>query len=69
MAKHDMPSHSIGTRKGEEHALGKSEEGRVTHGKSHADRPAGKRTMRDATGINAEDRRPIDPRMPEMPPA
>ncbi|HTZ60239.1 MAG TPA: hypothetical protein VMB49_19150 [Acidobacteriaceae bacterium] len=23
----------------------------------------------DATGINVEDRRPIDPRMPHMPPA
>jgi len=27
------------------------------------------RTARDATGINPKDREPVDPKMPDMPPA
>lgn len=69
MSKRDLPAHALGTRKGEEQSIGSSEPGRHDRGTSHAGRPQGKRTMRDATGINPDDRAPIDPRMPHMPPA
>jgi len=51
----DKPSHTPGTPRGE--ALSK---------------PAAQRPTRkadDATSINAADRKPIDPRMPNLPPA
>ena len=51
----DKPAHTPGTPKGENMAgqTGKWFE----------------RFADDATGINVADRRPIDPRMPSMPPA
>jgi hypothetical protein len=58
-SKSKMPSHTPGTTRGEEMIMKKGPEpGRET----------GKRTARDATGINAKARDPIDPRMPHMPP-
>ena len=51
----DAPSHQPATPKGENKA-----------------RPLQQRRTRmasDATGINPQDRAPIDPRMPQMPPA
>jgi hypothetical protein len=36
---------------------------------SRTQRTSGPRTSRDATGINADNRAPIDPRMPNLPPA
>jgi hypothetical protein len=36
---------------------------------SQTPRPAGGRPASDATGINIDQRRPIDPRMPTAPPA
>ncbi len=66
----NQPDHATGTRKGEELVKGEGKEaGRHDTGTSHAGRPAGTRTSRDATGINAEKETPIDPNMPEMPPA
>lgn len=65
----DAPAHTPGARKGEEQAKNQSEPGRHEGGSSHANRPHGTRTARDSTGINPEDRGPIDPRMPHMPPA
>jgi hypothetical protein len=63
MAKHgtsmDSPAHTPGTRKGEE----------IHKKHPEAGRNKDTRTSRDTTGINADKRRPIDPRMPEMPPA
>jgi len=60
--KSDLPSHSMGVTRGEAWVRkGKREPGR------NDDRSA--RTARDATGINANDRGPIDPRMPHLPPA
>jgi hypothetical protein len=57
------PVHVRGTAKGEERTL--------THGKepgrSENDQN-GYRSARDATSINPEHMRPIDPRMPNMPP-
>jgi hypothetical protein len=66
----DTPAHDPGTRKGEEMTDSEGEEsGRHETGESGAGRPTGERTSRDSTGINSEDRRPIDPDSPNMPPA
>jgi hypothetical protein len=58
----DISSHTPGTPKGEECVRRHGKE----PGRSNQ-QPS--RTARDATSINARDREPIDPRMPEMPPA
>ncbi len=55
----DSPSHTPGTHRGEDWSKNEKEPGREGAG----------RTARDSTGINSDKRRPIDPRMPEMPPA
>jgi hypothetical protein len=58
------PTHVPGTHKGEELAARRGREpGRAERGKR------GYRSARDSTSINAEQEGPIDPRMPEMPPA
>ena len=58
----DLPAHSPGTNKGEEWVQKRGREsGR------HDQCPH--RTARDSTSVNAEDRGPIDPRMPHIPPA
>ena len=62
----DKASHDSGTRKGEE--FGSGEAGRPG-GPEHPDDQVPGRTARDATGINADKREPIDPSMPEMPPS
>ena len=51
----DKPSHDTGTRRGEDRAAPKQE------------RPT--RMANDATGINLENRGPINPVMPQLPPA
>lgn len=66
MMHHDPPSptHVPGTNKGEELVAKRGREpGRGEPGKK------GYRSARDSTSLNAENRGPIDPRMPEMPPA
>lgn len=56
----DIDAHTEGTKRGEEWTYeGRKEPGRESE----------KRTARDATGINADRRAPIDPRMPHLPPA
>jgi len=58
-----QPVHIPGTVKGEELALTKKEPGRkIANGRNY-------RTARDSTGINAHSREPIDPSMPNIPPA
>lgn len=58
------PTHIPGTNKGEEFVIRRGREaGRAERGKN------GYRSSRDSTSINPEGRGPIDPRMPEMPPA
>jgi hypothetical protein len=58
----DLPSHTKGTPKGEERVMREGlEPGRQRQGPH--------RTARDSTSINPEARAPIDPRMPQMPPA
>lgn len=56
----DTPSHTPGTRKVEEQLR----RGRLGRGTSRRSR-----TSRDSTSINPAKRAPIDPRMPDMPPA
>jgi hypothetical protein len=57
-----LPSHTPGTPKGEERVRREGREpGRHTKGPN--------RTARDSTSINPESHGPIDPRMPQMPPA
>ncbi len=57
----DAPSHTPGTSKGEEQIKNQGKEaGRDAQ--SH-------RTARDSSSINVENREPIDPAMPHMPPA
>ena len=58
----DLPSHTPGTPKGEERVR---REGREP---GRENRELG-RTARDSTSINAKARDPIDPRMPNLPPA
>ena len=56
----DIDAHTEGTKRGESWAYeGKKEPGREGQG----------RMSRDATGINADNRALIDPRMPDLPPA
>ena len=55
----DSPSHQPGVHKGEEWSRNNTEPGR---GKSDPG-------ARNSTGINPDKRRPIDPRMPNYPPA
>ena len=56
----DISAHTPGTKRGEQWAF----EGRKEPGREGKDR-----TARDATGINAEQRKPIDSRMANLPPA
>ncbi len=58
----DLPAHTPGTPKGEELVQRHGREPGRGHPKAH-------RTARDSTSINAEAQGPIDPRMPQMPPA
>lgn len=53
--KPDTPSHTFGTRKGEDRAAPLKD--RMT------------RMASDATGINVADRKPINSAMPNLPPA
>jgi len=55
----DVPAHTPGTSKGEERLEDGPEPGREEAG----------RTARDSTSINPDQRGPIDPEMPNMPPA
>jgi hypothetical protein len=57
------PTHIPGTNRGEQLVQQKGREpGREEHGRSY-------RNARDSTGLNAKDRQPILPSMPQMPPA
>jgi hypothetical protein len=58
----DLPSHTPGTPKGEERVQREGLEAGRQRKEPH-------RTARGSTSINADAREPIDPRMPEIPPA
>jgi hypothetical protein len=62
MSKPPQPVHVAGNGKGEEMALTNREPGRDPDRKQY-------RSARDSTGINAADRQPIHPDMPNIPPA
>jgi hypothetical protein len=56
----DIDAHTPGTKRGESWSYeGRKEPGREGKG----------RTSRDATSVNPKARGPIDPRMPNLPPA
>jgi len=66
----DLPTHDIGTGKGEEASNRQGKEaGRHDTGKDEAGRPTGTSTARDSSSVNVDEREPIDPDMPNMPPA
>jgi hypothetical protein len=60
--KNPQPIHVKGIHKGEETALHKGIEPGRNEGKDY-------RSSRDSTGINARNRKPILPMMPNIPPA
>lgn len=62
MNKPPQPVHVAGNAKGEERALNGREPGRDPDRKQY-------RSARDSTGISPEDREPILPVMPNIPPA
>ena len=74
MADHDTsrdaPTHHPGARKGEEIIQDEGKEsGRHDKKQTGQDRPAGGSTARDSTSINPDDRNPIDPSSPKLPPS
>ena len=60
--KSEISAHTPGTPRGEERI---AREGR----EPGREDPSHVRTARDSTSISPEARRPIDPKMPDMPPA
>ncbi len=66
----DLPAHDIGTAKGEEASNRQGKEaGRHDTGEDEAGRPTATSTARDSSSVNVDEREPIDPDMPNMPPA
>ncbi len=66
----DLLAHDLGTGKGEEASIAQGKEaGRHDTGKDEAGRPTGTSTARDSSAVNVEEKEPIDPAMPNMPPA
>lgn len=66
----DAPAHTPGTSRGEEKIEKEGKEpGRHDTSAEGTDRPTGTSTARNSTSINAEEEGPIDPKMPNMPPA
>lgn len=58
-ARPDLTAHTKGTNQGN----------RGPHEKEPGHLPDGRATARRSTGINAGEHEPIDPRMPNLPPA
>jgi hypothetical protein len=63
--KPTAPAHTAGVKRG--NARGNSE--KEAGIKTAPDRLSARATARRSTGINADARNPIDPRMPNLPPA
>jgi hypothetical protein len=63
------PAHQPGTAKGEEKPKTEGREpGRQDPGSTgKAERPTGKTTGRESTGVNADKENPVDPESPHMP--
>lgn len=65
-----QPAHQRGTARGEEVARHTGREpGQRSAGGASAGRPTTTTTPRFSTGINPNDRKPIDPKSPYLPPA
>ena len=62
--RNPQPVHVPGTSKGEELVFEKGQEPGRGEGRGRSYRSA-----RDSTGINAKDRQPIHPSMPNLPPS
>ena len=58
--KPDLPSHTAGVRQGNSKGNYEKQGGHL---------PDGRRTAASSTGVNSAGREPIDPRMPNLPPA
>ena len=65
--KMDAPSHTPGVNAGNEPGGIEGDPGIYYTGENQAGRPQAKATMRLATGINPEQRNPIDPNSPVLP--
>ena len=65
----DAPSHTPGVRGGNEPGGIEGDPGLEYTGETGAGRPTARSTARKSTGINAENRNPIDPNSPNLPPA
>jgi hypothetical protein len=67
----DKSAHTPGESKTVEEQAGWQgrEKGRIREGTTGANRPVGRSTPRDVTGINPEDRKPVDPESPFLIPA
>jgi len=61
-SKTELSAHTAGAPRGEARL-------REVGPEPGRDGPGRSRTARDSTSINAKERKPIDPRMPDMPPA
>ena len=67
--KQDAPSHTRGVRQGNEPGGIEQDPGIEYTGERGAGKPTARATARMSTSINAEKRNPIDPNMPNIPPA
>jgi hypothetical protein len=66
----ERPAHQSGVRRGENIVEDEGKEpGRHDAGSHKANRPKGKSSARNSTGINPEKEEPIDPKSPKLPPA
>jgi len=66
----DLTAHDSGVSKGEEQIKNQGKEpGRIDTGTDDKGRPTATTTARNSSSVNADEREPIDPAMPKMPPA
>jgi hypothetical protein len=65
---HDAPAHTPGIKQGNEPGGTDADPGLEETGEVGAGRPSMVSTARKSTGINPEQRNPIDPNSPNLPP-
>jgi len=66
--KPDAAAHTPGVNQGNEPGGTAADPGLEETGERQAGRPSMKSTARKSTGINPEDRNPVDPNSPNLPP-
>lgn len=64
-----LPSHTTGVRQGNRPHSVLGDSGHSRSGRKGAGRPTGRVNPQRSTGVNAEQRKPIDPDMPHLTPA